>query len=163
MGDIPEKTKREMETKIKHNKKLQKELQQIDLSRVSTDEYDSQIKEMEKLVSCKMQKVIFDSNRDNWSIGSSTFDLIVKGREKVAFFIEDTNKNIFGAFVSNKIEGYAKKQSLNGATSETAHMFIINPFKAQQAEFSSLLSTHPSTEERIKRLNALAKELAKDF
>ena len=36
----------------------------------------------------------------------------------------------------------------------TAHMFIINPLKGKN--FASLFSTHPSTEERIRRLEELA-------
>lgn len=37
----------------------------------------------------------------------------------------------------------------------TAHLFIVNPFRG--AKVSSLFSTHPSTEERIKRLEWMAK------
>ncbi len=36
----------------------------------------------------------------------------------------------------------------------TAHMFIINPLHG--GGMSKLFSTHPSTEERIKRLEAMA-------
>ncbi|UCG64045.1 MAG: M48 family metalloprotease [Deltaproteobacteria bacterium] len=36
----------------------------------------------------------------------------------------------------------------------TAHMFIVNPFSGKS--FRSLFSTHPSTEDRIKRLSAMA-------
>ncbi|MBQ8870922.1 MAG: zinc metalloprotease HtpX [Alphaproteobacteria bacterium] len=66
-----------------------------------------------------------------------------------------TQKPQYLASALAKLEGYAKNYSLNKATSETAHMFIINPFSAQKADFSSLFSTHPTTAERIKRLKAL--------
>ena len=39
----------------------------------------------------------------------------------------------------------------------TAHMFIVNPFKG--GGWTSLFSTHPPTEERIKRLMKLAEEM----
>ena len=35
----------------------------------------------------------------------------------------------------------------------TAHMFIVNPLKGQR--LASLFSTHPGTEERIRRLMAM--------
>ena len=39
----------------------------------------------------------------------------------------------------------------------TAHMFIVNPLRGQA--FASLFSTHPSTEERVAKLEALASEM----
>ena len=39
------------------------------------------------------------------------------------------------------------------ATPATAHMFILNPFSGQG--LMRLFSTHPSTEERIARLEAM--------
>ena len=39
------------------------------------------------------------------------------------------------------------------ATPSTAHMFIIKPFTGQS--FMRLFSTHPSTEDRIARLQAM--------
>lgn len=38
----------------------------------------------------------------------------------------------------------------------TAHMFIVNPLSAEK--LTQLFSTHPPTEERIRRLQAMAKE-----
>jgi heat shock protein HtpX len=37
----------------------------------------------------------------------------------------------------------------------TAHLFIVNPFHGAGARVLSLLSTHPSTEERVRRLRQL--------
>ncbi|KTD24528.1 zinc metalloprotease HtpX [Legionella maceachernii] len=39
----------------------------------------------------------------------------------------------------------------------TAHMFIVNPLSA--AKLTQLFSTHPPTEERIRRLQAMAREI----
>ncbi len=39
----------------------------------------------------------------------------------------------------------------------TAHMFIVNPFAGRLSGLRSLFSTHPPTEERIARLNEMAR------
>ncbi len=51
-----------------------------------------------------------------------------------------------------KLEGSAKKMPLRG-NEATAHLFIVNPFTA--SAFMKLFSTHPSIEERVKRLKEL--------
>jgi heat shock protein HtpX len=38
----------------------------------------------------------------------------------------------------------------------TAHLFIVNPARGAAATIMHLLSTHPATDERIRRLNAMA-------
>ncbi len=52
-----------------------------------------------------------------------------------------------------KLEVGAKQIPMQAQTS-TAHLFIVNPLKARSV--SRLFSTHPPTEERIARLEALA-------
>jgi heat shock protein HtpX len=42
---------------------------------------------------------------------------------------------------------------MNDASPATAHMFIVNPFR--NGGMTRLFSTHPSTEDRIARLEAL--------
>lgn len=49
-----------------------------------------------------------------------------------------------------KIEGYARTRTMPRATEATAHMFIISPFSAKDAQ--AIFSTHPPTEKRIERL-----------
>jgi heat shock protein HtpX len=51
-----------------------------------------------------------------------------------------------------KLESYSKRIPMD-ASPATAHMFIIQPFTGQS--LMSLFSTHPSTEKRIARLQAL--------
>lgn len=51
-----------------------------------------------------------------------------------------------------KLEGAAGTIKAN-VNPSTAHMFIVNPLKGRS--LASLFSTHPSTEERIRRLTAL--------
>ncbi len=52
----------------------------------------------------------------------------------------------------SKLEG-AAGSTRTKATPATAHMFIVNPLKG--ASLAGLFSTHPSTEERIKRLSTM--------
>jgi len=66
-----------------------------------------------------------------------------------------------GALLTRYPEGLARalekislqNKPMASANSATAHLFISNPFKAKG--FSSLFSTHPPIEERIKRLRAM--------
>jgi heat shock protein HtpX len=51
-----------------------------------------------------------------------------------------------------KLEGWSKRIPLD-ATPSTAHMFIIQPFTGEN--LMRLFSTHPSTEDRIARLQAM--------
>ncbi len=54
-----------------------------------------------------------------------------------------------------KLENYNEQGLIQGATETTSHMFIINPFTGKNISFASLFSTHPSTEDRIRRLEEL--------
>ena len=58
-----------------------------------------------------------------------------------------------------KIDAYAHRSVLPGATESTAHMCIINPFAGVGSGIAKLFSTHPSTQERIERLQKLDREL----
>jgi heat shock protein HtpX len=54
-----------------------------------------------------------------------------------------------------KLENYAQKIILPEAQPQTAHMFIINPFTGKEFSMQQLFSTHPSTQERVERLEEL--------
>jgi len=58
-----------------------------------------------------------------------------------------------------KLENYNTQGLLPEATPETAHMFIINPFTGKDISFASLFRTHPTTEQRIERLEQLKREM----
>ncbi len=60
-----------------------------------------------------------------------------------------------------KLENYNKQGLIQGATETTSHMFIINPFTGKNISFASLFSTHPSTEDRILRLEELKTKIIK--
>ncbi len=60
-----------------------------------------------------------------------------------------------------KLENYNEQGLIQGATETTSHMFIINPFTGKNISFASLFSTHPSTEDRIQRLEELKTKIIK--
>ncbi len=55
----------------------------------------------------------------------------------------------------SKLDHYARGTLIPEAEPQTAHMFIINPFTGKDLSFRQLFSTHPTTEQRIERLEAL--------
>ena len=60
----------------------------------------------------------------------------------------------------SKLENYARSgHQVHNAKEQTAHMFIINPFSGLKSTFGSLFRTHPTTEDRIARLEELKSEL----
>ena len=58
-----------------------------------------------------------------------------------------------------KLDNYSHQGVIHDADPQTAHMFIVNPFAGVHSSLKSLFSTHPSTEERIERLEALKREI----
>lgn len=57
-----------------------------------------------------------------------------------------------------KLSNYNTRGEVHGATPENAHMFIISPFDGKNFSFSNLFRTHPTTEQRLERLEALKGE-----
>lgn len=58
-----------------------------------------------------------------------------------------------------KLSNYNARGEVHGATPENAHMFIISPFDGKKVSFANLFRTHPTTEQRVERLEALKNEL----
>ena len=56
-----------------------------------------------------------------------------------------------------KIEAFARRRVMPGATEATAHMLIINPFSG--VNMRQLFSTHPPTEERVRLLREQARAM----
>lgn len=59
----------------------------------------------------------------------------------------------------NKLENYAQNRTMQNATPQSAHMFIINPFSGVKSSLSQLFRTHPSTKDRIARLNEIKQSM----
>ncbi len=64
------------------------------------------------------------------------------------------------ALASDLEHGAAHRQSEAEANPATAHLFIINPLHGQAVD--GLFSTHPSTENRIARLEDMAREMGQE-
>jgi heat shock protein HtpX len=54
----------------------------------------------------------------------------------------------------SKLEAWKQRLPMHTGSPATAHLFIVNPFTGEG--LSHLFSTHPSTQERIERLQAMA-------
>lgn len=55
----------------------------------------------------------------------------------------------------SKLEEYSKNYQMKTVSSQTAHMFIVNPFGSLTGGLASLFCTHPSTADRISRLEKI--------
>jgi heat shock protein HtpX len=64
-----------------------------------------------------------------------------------------TNDPMALAGALRKIENYSQQIPMHAGSPATAHLFIINPFAG--GGIARLFSTHPSTQERIARLEAM--------
>ena len=83
---------------------------------------------------------------------------ISRGRE---FFADYTGamiskKPLALASALEKISSYVDRNPMKGS-SATSHLWIVNPFKG--SSFASLFMTHPSTDERVRRLKELARKM----
>jgi heat shock protein HtpX len=58
-----------------------------------------------------------------------------------------------------KIENYARHRVMEEATPATSHLFIINPFSGVGGWMTNLFSTHPSTAQRVAKLQELAQKM----
>ncbi|AII15355.1 heat shock protein HtpX, M48 family peptidase [Campylobacter iguaniorum] len=56
----------------------------------------------------------------------------------------------------SKLENYSKN-GVRNADPQTAHMFIINPFGLRASSMANLFRTHPTTEQRIAKLESYVK------
>ncbi|MCL4322147.1 MAG: zinc metalloprotease HtpX [Deltaproteobacteria bacterium] len=67
---------------------------------------------------------------------------------------------LYLASALNKLEAGNEEEPMpaNQVTHATAHMFIVNPLRS--GAFKSLFSTHPPTEDRIKKLKEMARGVA---
>lgn len=54
-----------------------------------------------------------------------------------------------------KLSNYNARGEVQGATPENAHMFIVSPFDGKNVSFANLFRTHPTTQQRLERLEAL--------
>jgi heat shock protein HtpX len=72
-----------------------------------------------------------------------------------------TNDPLALASALRKIESWSQQIPMHSGSPATAHLFIINPFSG--GGIASLFSTHPSTQARVERLEAMAGQRAQNF
>lgn len=82
------------------------------------------------------------------------------------FLADETGARMAGnplalASALRKIEYYAMHRTMPQATPATSHMFIVNPFAGTGTWMLSLFSTHPPTDARVQKLQALAATLGR--
>jgi len=70
---------------------------------------------------------------------------------------ELSNHPLSLASALQKLQAYTRRVPMPGDNHATAHMFIINPFKA--GFITSLFATHPPTEKRIEKLREYAENM----
>lgn len=86
---------------------------------------------------------------------------VSRSREYLA---DQTGGNVSGnplalASALRKIEYFAHHRVMPEATPATSHLFIINPFSGAGGMIVSLFSTHPSTADRVAKLEEQAKKM----
>ena len=59
---------------------------------------------MESLSQMKVEEIIFDSQIDDWKQYTSEFEEKIFGQSKISIMICDTNGNIFGVYINEKID-----------------------------------------------------------
>ncbi len=69
---------------------------------------------------------------------------------------EISGKPLALASALQKLDNYAHHRVLSGATPSSSGLFIINPLAGISSFSVNLFSTHPSTEDRIKKLREIA-------
>ncbi len=69
---------------------------------------------------------------------------------------EISGKPLALASALQKLDNYAQHRVLAGATPSSSGLFIINPLAGISSFSVNLFSTHPSTEDRIKKLREIA-------
>ena len=74
----------------------------VDCSQLSTQERNLLEQFCEKCV----DGILFDSDVHNWSPFNSQFKTLINDKSNLSIVIEDTDGNIFGYYVSSKINGF---------------------------------------------------------
>lgn len=86
---------------------------------------------------------------------------VSRSREYLA---DETGGSVSGnplalASALKKIEYFAQHKVMPEATPATSHLFIVNPFSGAGGMITSLFSTHPSTADRVAKLEEQARKL----
>ncbi|BFU19555.1 trichohyalin, putative [Entamoeba histolytica] len=61
------------------------------------------IKQIEEWTEKRISNILFDSDKDDWSIDTSVFDQRIMNKKHIIIIIEDEEGNKFGGYVNSKI------------------------------------------------------------
>ena len=96
----------ELEKQKKEQDDRQRKLNFEEMKRNRTKE----LKQLEEWCELKCNKLLFDSNVDNWSKWTSVFNERIIGKKQLIFLIEDEDHELFGYYLNTKIKNnYNKK------------------------------------------------------
>lgn len=99
-----------------------KSLKRTNLSR-------KEINEIEQSTHLKCDKILFDSNNDNWSQNSSVFHEKIMGKSNIVIIIESTEREKFGVFHSSLIYGLSDKQYIHLNPDNNSFLFTFRDEK----------------------------------
>ena len=133
------------EMKNEKLKRLKKE-QEIRQNKLK-EQLPNEIKQIEELCDLESTEVIFDSDFDDWSIGSSMFNKIVEGKKQLVFLFETETNKKFGCFINSEIESIDKY-----VIDPKAFTFSINSngiTKYHVIDSKDIMRIHSSHEEQL--------------
>ena len=103
MKNSADQKKKEVErikTELKQNRQKVKDKMAVEwYYNLKFEEYE----QIEQWTGKKCDKIIFDSDQDNWSEGTSVFDEKVRNQSNLIFIVEDTENNKFGGYISSTV------------------------------------------------------------
>ena len=67
------------------------------------DLFIDQVEQLEKWTGLKCGEILFDSNIDNWSYGTSVFNDKIIGKKQLVFLIKDEDGELFGYYLNSEI------------------------------------------------------------
>ena len=85
----------------------------------------NQLIQIEEWTGLKCKEILFDSDIDNWSKNSSTFDSKIKGRKQLVFIVEDTEGNKFGGYIDAIIDKYWDFDTQTRITDSKSFVFSL--------------------------------------
>ncbi|ELP94718.1 hypothetical protein EIN_340560 [Entamoeba invadens IP1] len=84
---------------------------------------------LEKMTGKKVENVIFDSEKDEWSKTNSGFKTEIKDEHNLLFLVEDDELNTFGGVVYNEIEKTGENRDNNAFVFSLIRNDELNPKK----------------------------------
>ena len=126
--DKQKKTKERKEKEIEDERiqEFEQEKQKIkENSETLMENRKSKIKQVEKWTNMKCEEIVFDNEYCSHGIYSSTFDLHIMNREKLAFIFDCEFETKCGCYINEKIDKYSKPYKNEGIIDSQSFMFTF--------------------------------------